>query len=153
MTSKAKENRPVFIGIGEVLWDILPGGRALGGAPMNVACHAAQLGAASTAVSAATLRALLAMYGLRLVVLTKGAHGSRMMTSDADINHPGCKTNIVDTVGAGDAFTAATTMGLLRGLPLERIQDAANRVAAYVCSQPGAVPRGAIGIRHARWIQ
>jgi len=282
--------RPVFVGIGELLWDLLPGGRALGGAPVNVACHAAQLGAAATAASAigrdalgrgiverlhgmgmdtgcvqvrrecptgtvsvaldaagvptftihknvawdhirltpelrrraaqadavafgslaqrgagsratiravldatkpscirvfdinlrqqfysaevvkaslkratvlkvndgelpvvgellrmrggetALMRALLETHGLRLVVLTKGAHGSRMMTADRDIAHPGCTAKVVDTVGAGDAFTAAVTMGLLRGRELERIQDMANRVAAYVCSQPGAVP-------------
>lgn len=32
------------IGLGEVLWDLLPGGRQLGGAPANFACHAAALG-------------------------------------------------------------------------------------------------------------
>jgi fructokinase len=33
------------IGIGEVLWDLLPSGPQLGGAPANFACHAYQLGA------------------------------------------------------------------------------------------------------------
>jgi fructokinase len=46
----------------------------------------------------------------------------------------------VDTVGAGDAFTAALAMGLYRGHDLDRINADANRLAAYVCSQPGAMP-------------
>ena len=49
--------------------------------------------------------------------------------------------SLADTVGAGDAFTATLAMGLLRGAPLDRINAAANRVAAYVCSQHGATPK------------
>ena len=29
----------IIVGLGEALWDVLPGGRVLGGAPLNVACH------------------------------------------------------------------------------------------------------------------
>src|SRR4051812_41196737 len=43
--------RPVVIGIGEVLWDMLPGGRQMGGAPANFAYHAAALGAEGVVVS------------------------------------------------------------------------------------------------------
>ncbi|MBX3737269.1 MAG: carbohydrate kinase [Candidatus Didemnitutus sp.] len=39
------------VGLGEVLWDVLPAGRQLGGAPANFACHAAALGAAAAIVS------------------------------------------------------------------------------------------------------
>ena len=35
----------LFLGCGEVLWDLLPGGRQLGGAPVNAAVHARALGA------------------------------------------------------------------------------------------------------------
>ena len=38
------ENCPlVFVGIGEILWDLLPGGRQFGGAPANFAYHAKAL--------------------------------------------------------------------------------------------------------------
>src|SRR5262249_58608177 len=40
-----------IVGAGEVLWDLLPGGRQLGGAPFNFAFHCHQLGHASTMVS------------------------------------------------------------------------------------------------------
>ena len=47
---------------------------------------------------------------------------------------------MVDSVGAGDSFTATLIAGLLRGLPLDRINRHGNRVASYVCSQHGATP-------------
>lgn len=40
-----------FVGLGELLWDLLPGGRQLGGAPANFAYHAAALGAEARVVS------------------------------------------------------------------------------------------------------
>ena len=44
--------RPIILGIGEIVWDCLPGGRKLGGAPVNFAYHAQRLGADSYPVSA-----------------------------------------------------------------------------------------------------
>lgn len=43
---------PVVVGLGEALWDVLPDGDHFGGAPANVAVHAAALGAESWLVSA-----------------------------------------------------------------------------------------------------
>lgn len=40
-----------FVGLGEVLWDLLPSGPQLGGAPANFACHAAALGARASVIS------------------------------------------------------------------------------------------------------
>jgi fructokinase len=54
--------------------------------------------------------------------------------------HPGFPAAVVDTVGAGDSFTAALCVGLLQRRPLTEINDLANRVAAFVCSQKGATP-------------
>src|SRR5580658_276132 len=44
---------PAFqiVGIGEVLWDLLPAGKQLGGAPANFVCHAHALGASARLVS------------------------------------------------------------------------------------------------------
>ena len=80
---------------------------------------------------------------LGLVALTRGERGSALFTRDGEVSdHPGVPARLVDTVGAGDAFTAALVTGLLhRSSPsLDEINDFANRVAAYVCSQPGATP-------------
>jgi fructokinase len=40
-----------LVGIGEVLWDLLPGGRQMGGAPANFAYHACALGAEARVIS------------------------------------------------------------------------------------------------------
>ncbi|WP_106831903.1 carbohydrate kinase family protein [Parabacteroides pacaensis] len=47
-----KENKPVVVGIGELLWDVLPTGKRAGGAPVNFVYHATQLGAEGYAISA-----------------------------------------------------------------------------------------------------
>ena len=46
------DRRPVAIGLGEILWDLLPTGKCLGGAPANFAYHANQLGCRGIAVTA-----------------------------------------------------------------------------------------------------
>src|SRR5688572_20202091 len=43
--------KQLVIGLGEILWDLLPGGKQLGGAPANFAYHASALGAAGAVVS------------------------------------------------------------------------------------------------------
>jgi fructokinase len=84
---------------------------------------------------------LMERYNLRLIALTKGHQGSRLHSSDADSGCEGITpAKIADTVGAGDAFSAAVALGLLRGDDLDKINDHANRVASFVCSQAGATP-------------
>lgn len=80
-------------------------------------------------------------FSLRLVVLTRGALGSILFDGSNFSEHPGIEIVVKDTVGAGDSFTAATVLGLLSGWELDRINAAANEVAAFVCSQQGAMPR------------
>jgi len=79
-------------------------------------------------------------YSLHLIAVTKGASGSRLFTSDYDGEQQPDLMEVVDTVGAGDSFAAAMTVGLLRGCDLDRIHRTANRLASYVCTQAGAMP-------------
>jgi len=88
------------------------------------------------------LSTLATRYDLRLIALTKGAEGSRLYTAEEDSHCEGvAPAMIADTVGAGDSFTAAIAMGLLRGDGLEEINSFANRLASFVCTQNGATPR------------
>ncbi len=88
----------------------------------------------------AACRALLGRYALKLAILTKGANGSEVITVDETIPQKVGKVEVVDTVGAGDSFTAAFVVAYLRGDSLSDAQRLANDTAAYVCSCNGAMP-------------
>lgn len=85
-------------------------------------------------------RRLLRAYDLDMVCVTRGERGSLLLTGTETFEHPGFRTNVVDTVGAGDAFAAAVMHHYLRGASLERMSDAANRLGAWVAAQAGAMP-------------
>jgi fructokinase len=79
-------------------------------------------------------------FGFKLVALTRGSSGSLLYREGGWSAFGPTPVQIVDTVGAGDAFSAALTMGLLVRMPLEDVHAIAADVARYICSQPGATP-------------
>ena len=79
-------------------------------------------------------------FGLRLVAYTCGARGSMLFDGNRWSEHAGRTVEVKDTVGAGDSFTAAVTMGMLAGWDLKTIGERANEIAAHVCSCEGATP-------------
>lgn len=86
------------------------------------------------------LAELLDNWGLHLIAVTRGGNGATLLNNSERNDCPGVETEVVDTVGAGDAFTATLICGLLHGVPLETINRQACRIASYVCSQSGATP-------------
>ncbi len=84
--------------------------------------------------------ALRRRFPVRWVVLTRGADGCLVWGEGEVVDVPGTPVEVVDTVGAGDAFTAAFLIGLLRGWPLERTARFANGVGGLVAARPGAMP-------------
>jgi|SRR5579862_6534053 len=85
-------------------------------------------------------RALLGKYPLKLVAITMGGEGSILATRDGHHRHHGIATTVADTVGAGDAFTAALVHAHLRGASLAEMNEAGNRWGGWVASQLGAMP-------------
>ncbi len=79
-------------------------------------------------------------YELEYIALTRGAEGSVLLDSNISCDCPGYQVTVIDTVGAGDSYTAVLAYGILHQMPLEWINRMANRAAAYVCSQAGATP-------------
>jgi fructokinase len=88
-----------------------------------------------------------------LVLVTHGAAGARAATASASVRVPAPETRVVDTVGAGDAFTAGALAFLhemdaldraavqaLDAASLERLLHFACRVAAHTCTSRGADP-------------
>jgi fructokinase len=79
-------------------------------------------------------------FQLKIVALTCGEKGSSIYSEAVWSEQLPAPTPVVDTVGAGDSFTAALVIGLLAKMPLQDIHTFANDVAGFVCSQPGATP-------------
>jgi fructokinase len=88
------------------------------------------------------LESLLARFPVRAVVLTRGGEGTLLFTRDREISvdvtpipqeqlHP---------VGAGDASSAGILLALALGWEEARAVDLANRMGAWVASQPPATP-------------
>jgi fructokinase len=79
-------------------------------------------------------------FGARAVCVTGGSDGAWLWRDGSFCHHPGHKADVVDTVGAGDAFLAALLAGLLTGQDGEVVLDRANRLGAYVAAHSGALP-------------
>ena len=77
---------------------------------------------------------------LQLVAITCGGSGSLLVSRTEWHQHPGIPIRVADTIGAGDAFTAAMTHYLLRGASLPVLNDAGNRWGSFVASNAGAMP-------------
>jgi fructokinase len=97
-------------------------------------------GASGECFDVSSARWLCQEFGLRMVCITRGPNGSLLVTETGQHEHPGFSVKIADTVGAGDAFTAALVHHALRGSSLATMNTAANRMGAWVATQEGATP-------------
>jgi fructokinase len=79
-------------------------------------------------------------YGWRAVGVTLGERGCAILAGGRYVESVGHPVDVVDTVGAGDAFAAAFMHGLSRNWPAAEIASFANRVGALVASRHGAIP-------------
>jgi fructokinase len=86
------------------------------------------------------LEALRRQYRLDVGILTRGAHGCLVRSATETIDLPGIAVNVVDTVGAGDAFAAGLVTQVLEGQPLATAAGFANQLAACVAASAGATP-------------
>ena len=83
---------------------------------------------------------LLGKFDIELIGLTLGENGAYLFSkheSDYYVSEP---TQIVDTLGAGDAFAAILCLGYLQQLPLKQLNRLANEFALEICKVNGALP-------------
>lgn len=99
----------------------------LAGRPMEEAC-----------------RELVARFELEAMLVTLGARGAACFGRDGAslVEGPGALVEVVDTVGAGDAFAAVFLLGSSRAWPPAVTLERANAFAGAICSVAGAVPAG-----------
>jgi fructokinase len=79
-------------------------------------------------------------FGWKAVCVTLGARGCAMLACGEYVEAAGQAIDVVDTVGAGDVFTAAFMHGLINRWPVTDVAAFANRVGALVASRHGAIP-------------
>lgn len=87
--------------------------------------------------------ALKDMFGIRRMIVTCGGDGSWQLDRDGVFSSAapeGRPLRILDTVGAGDAFTAACILGMTRSWPVTKALERAGAFAAAMCEIRGAVP-------------
>lgn len=99
---------------------------------------ATELAALAGANEANATRALLDM-GYQVVVEKRGAQGAVATTAHGSFTTPTVSWSVVDTVGAGDAFTAGFVTAVVEGLDVEAALYRASLVAAHVVATPGDV--------------
>jgi fructokinase len=90
---------------------------------------------------------LIGKYDLRQLLVTEGAEGAWLLDADNHFFHTQTPTQtqkpeieVVDSVGAGDAFAAVFLLGLLLAWPIQLRLQRAHRFAGEICRLRGAVP-------------
>jgi fructokinase len=88
-------------------------------------------------------------FGCATMCVTFGERGCAILKNGKFTQTPGYHVTVADTVGAGDAFSAAFVHGLSQGWSANRIAECANAVGALVASRSGAIPEWSIAEAHA----
>jgi len=76
--------------------------------------------------------------GPGLVAVTMGAGGAVAVQGELVVHAPAPATDVVDTLGAGDAFIARLLTGLIAEVPLTDLLGAATAYASHTCATFGA---------------
>jgi len=83
---------------------------------------------------------LMSKYNIDLMAITKGAAGSTLIRDKKADHYKLEAKEVVDTLGAGDAFASILCTGYLQGWELGLINKAANEFAGEICKIKGALP-------------
>jgi fructokinase len=89
-------------------------------------------------------RNCLSTFQLDAICITLGPQGCALLMDNEYLEAPGFPVKVADTIGAGDAFSAALIHGINAGWHASQIAGFANRVGAIVASRPGGTPKWSI---------
>jgi ribokinase len=79
--------------------------------------------------------------GVRRLVVTRGSQGALVVDVDGNVHHvAGRRVTVVDTTGAGDAFTSALAVALAEQRPLLDAARFAAAAGALACTRLGVIP-------------
>jgi fructokinase len=83
---------------------------------------------------------LITKFNIDLVAVTLGENGAELYTRDEMNKYNAEPVDIVDSLGAGDAYAAILCLGYLKNFPLAEINKLANEFALEICHVSGALP-------------
>lgn len=78
-------------------------------------------------------------YSIDIVILTEGEKGSTVYDESA-VHIPAVKTEVVDTVGAGDSYSACFLHNYIESGDAENAARKASLLSSFVCSKRGGMP-------------
>ena len=78
--------------------------------------------------------------GVETVVVTQGERGAMIVRADGIMQIPAIKVEVMDTTGAGDAFSGTLAASLAEGRPLEDSLRRAGGAGALACTRLGVIP-------------
>ncbi len=80
-------------------------------------------------------------WNIHTVAITRGKDGASVYGKGRYIDVPVVDVPVVDTVGAGDSFSAAFLYGLNRTGDIQVAAEIASKVSSFVASRSGAIPK------------
>lgn len=86
------------------------------------------------------LKELYQRFGLKGIIVTKGAEGAGYYDGEVYLEEPGIAIKVQDTIGSGDSFLAGFLSQHLRGKPSEECLKFACKIGALVASKKGGTP-------------
>ena len=86
------------------------------------------------------IKVLQKQFGIREIVVTKGAIGATYYTENAQCNYPAFEVEVNDTIGSGDSFLAAFLSQKLIQKDIQESLTSASALGAYVTTRAGACP-------------
>ena len=84
---------------------------------------------------------LMEKFNLNMMAVTRGKDGASIFENGKKFNHTNVETKVIDTTGAGDAFSAMLCIGYLYGFEIPYINKLANDFAYDICQYEGALPK------------
>tara|TARA_R110002050_G_scaffold206712_5_gene342698 strand:- start:37 stop:915 length:879 start_codon:yes stop_codon:yes gene_type:complete len=80
-------------------------------------------------------------YDLKLIIITAGSKGCYLYQGEGVYFYRGSKIKFVDSIGAGDAFSAGFVYEYLKSQNIDKAAQAGNLLGAYVAASAGANPK------------
>jgi fructokinase len=80
-------------------------------------------------------------FELNMIAVSRGKDGASIFENSKRNDYSSVELKVVDTTGAGDAFSAILCIGYMQGMGIPYINKIANDFASEICQFEGALPK------------